>query len=68
MEDIELKDIIRALRDLSKRVGNQLPVTPKEIQRGKAIAAKCYLSHTNRHFTLNNDQFQLVVDILKIKD
>ena len=66
-EEIDLKLIIRALRDISKRAAMDTPISPAEIQKAKAIAAKCYLSHTNRQFTLTNEQFQLIVDILRIK-
>ncbi|MCY3412352.1 MAG: hypothetical protein INQ03_12015 [Candidatus Heimdallarchaeota archaeon] len=68
MEETSLREIIGALREVARRYSEQLPVTPGEIEKAKSIAAKCYLSHTNRKFTLTNDQFQLVINILKIQD
>ncbi len=67
-EDVNLREIISVLRQLADRHAKRLPVSPKEVQKAKSIAAKFYLSHTNRKLTLNNEQFQLVIDILRIDD
>lgn len=67
-EEIDIKIVIRALRDLSRKMMNNESISPMEIQKAKTIAAKSYLGHTSRKFTLNSEDFQLVVDILRIRE
>ena len=59
-----LSSIIGKLRILAAKSN----ITPSELKNGKALAARCYLSHNKREITLNTENYQLVVDILRIKD
>ena len=67
MSKEDLTQIMRILRVVSKALLNEKFLTPTELERAKCIAAQCYLSHTNREVDLKNDEFQLIVDLLKYK-
>ena len=67
MSKEDLTKIMSILRVISKVLLNENSLTPVELERAKCIAAQCYLSHTNREIDLKNDEFQLIVDLLKYK-
>ncbi|MHA2252990.1 MAG: hypothetical protein ACXAD7_21685, partial [Candidatus Kariarchaeaceae archaeon] len=57
--------VVDILRLIQQSVQDDVFHTPAEIERAKALAAKLYISHTNREITLSDDAFQLIIDFLQ---
>ena len=64
-EDNEVKITLSVLRAIANVIADRKFLTPFELEQAKRIAAETYLSHTNREIDLKNDDFQILVDILR---
>ena len=63
--DNEVKITLSVLRAIANVIAEKKFLTPFELEQAKRIAAETYLSHTNREIDLKNDDFQILVDILR---
>ncbi len=63
--DNEIKITLSVLRSIANVIAERKFLTPFELEQAKRIAAETYLSHTNREIDLKNDDFQILVDILR---
>ncbi len=68
MDNSELREIISVLRRISQLIENGQPISDDKLQYIKKLAAKCYLSHTNREISLKHNDFQMIVDIMRYRN
>ncbi|MHA2089676.1 MAG: hypothetical protein ACW98K_02355 [Candidatus Kariarchaeaceae archaeon] len=62
MSEERIIDVLKLIETSLK--GNDYR-SPNETEQMKILAAKLYVSHTNREISLTDDAFQMIVDFLQ---
>ncbi|MHA2276389.1 MAG: hypothetical protein ACXAC2_11500 [Candidatus Kariarchaeaceae archaeon] len=62
MSEERIVDVLKLIETSLK--GNDYH-SPNETEQMKILAAKLYVSHTNREISLTDDAFQMIVDFLQ---
>jgi hypothetical protein len=63
MVEMTSERIVNALKLIEASL--QEKTLPHETEQIKIMAAKLYVSHTNREITLSDDDFQMIIDFLQ---
>ena len=58
-------DIIGKLREISHLMTNSENISQTDLTAAQKIAARLYLKHAKRTITLNKEEFDGLIDILK---
>ncbi|MDH5401018.1 MAG: hypothetical protein OEZ01_12080 [Candidatus Heimdallarchaeota archaeon] len=67
MDETNFSLLIRILSKLNRDLKQDSTISPRELEKAKAFAAKLYVAHTNRIITLEKDEFNTILSILELQ-
>ena len=65
MEDIDPDRLISILRKLAMIMASDKGHSSMDITKAKSLATKLYVMHSNRDITLEEEEFNLLLDIIQ---